>query len=408
VSDQGPTRGSGSEVQNFYERYPYPRPVEDLDSYRRLWSDPQRRRAEFHLFWPHQAFREDFSILIAGCGTSQAAKYALRWPAAHVIGIDFSETSIRHTEELKRKYQLVNLDLKQLSVERAGELGVTFDQIISTGVLHHLPDPGSGLTALRRLLNPGGAMHLMVYAPYGRAGIYMLREFCRRVGIQATDQGIREVIVALGSLPPNHPLCNLFRDSPDSRDEASLADALLHPQDRAYSVDQLFDFTEANGFTFARWVTQAPYSTRCGVMQRIPQLSRSAPLSMRQRYAAVELLRGTMARHSAILTTGNAGASRPISFDGDAFLSYVPIRKPETISVQEGLPAGSAAVLINRMHSYTDLYLPINVQEKQLVESIDGRRTVGTLIGKRYPLDDACRFFEQLWWMDQIVFDAHD
>ena len=31
----------------------------------------------------------------------------------------------------------------------------------------------------------------MVYAPYGRTGIYMLQEFCRRVGIRATDKGNR-------------------------------------------------------------------------------------------------------------------------------------------------------------------------------------------------------------------------
>ena len=398
--------GVTAEVQDFYERYPYPRPVDDLDNYRRLWSDPQRRRAEFHLFWPRRAFREDFSILVAGCGTSQAAKYALRWPAAQVTGIDFSERSIRCTEVLKTKYQLANLELKHLAVEQAGELGGTFDQIICTGVLHHLQDPSTGLSALRRLLAPDGTMHVMVYAPYGRAGIYMLREFCQRVGIQATDQGIREVIVALGSLPPNHPLCNLFRDSPDSRDEATLADALLHPQDRAYSVDQLFDFITANGLTFTRWLTQAPYSPLCGVMQRIPQLSRTA-LSMQQQYAAVELLRGTMARHSAILTSECGGASCQIRFDGESFLDYVPIRRSDTINVRERLPAGAAAVLINRLHSYTDLYMPIDGSQARLVESIDGRRTVGELIGKHTAPDDARNFFEQLWRMDQIVFDAH-
>src|SRR5262245_22152708 len=37
-------------------------------------------------------YREDLPILIAGCGTSQAPKYALRWPAAQVTGIDFSAT----------------------------------------------------------------------------------------------------------------------------------------------------------------------------------------------------------------------------------------------------------------------------------------------------------------------------
>ena len=90
-----------AQVQDFYERYPYPRPVESLDKYRLLWQDRQRRRADYHLFWPSRTYREDFSLLIAGCGTSQAAKHALRWPKAQVTGIDFSATSVRHTEALK-------------------------------------------------------------------------------------------------------------------------------------------------------------------------------------------------------------------------------------------------------------------------------------------------------------------
>ena len=393
-------------VQDFYERYPYPRPIDDLEKYRRLWQGGERRRAEFHLFWPARRYREDFSILIAGCGTSQAAKHALRWPAARVTGIDFSATSVRCTLALKQKYNLHNLEVHQLPIERAGELG-SFDQIVSTGVLHHLPDPGAGLSALRAALQPDGAMLLMVYAPYGRAGIYMLREFCRRVGIQATDEGIREVIVALGSLPPGHPLCTLLREAPDSRDEATLADALLHPQDRAYSVPQLFEFIGSNGLAFDRWATQAPYSPHCGVMNRIPQLCGSTKLSLPEQFAAVELLRGTMVRHSLIVSHHAASDSRQIIFAGDAFLDHVPIRLPDTICVQEKLPPGAAAVLINRKHSYTDLYLPINAQQKQIFDAIDGRRTVRELVHGSASADMDRVFFERLWWMDQIVFDAH-
>ena len=40
-------------------------------------------------------------------------------------------------------------------------------------------------------------MHLMVYAPYGRTGIYMLQEFCARLGIHASDGEIRDLIGAL-------------------------------------------------------------------------------------------------------------------------------------------------------------------------------------------------------------------
>ena len=234
--------GVADEVRNFYERYPYPRPIDSLEKYRQLWQDRQRRLADYHVFWPAKPYREDYSILIAGCGTSQAAKHALCWPSAQVVGIDFSATSVHCTEELKQKYNLNNLQVHQLPIEHVNDLETSFDQIVCTGVLHHLADPDAGLRALRGVLKPDGAMHLMVYAAYGRAGIYLLQEFCRRIGIQATDEEIRNLIMALGALPPGHPLENLMREAPDFREEAAVADALLHPHDRAYSVPQLFAF----------------------------------------------------------------------------------------------------------------------------------------------------------------------
>ena len=85
-----------------------------------------------------------------------------------------------------------------------------------------------------------------------------------------TDEEIRDLIAALKALPPGHPLRNLLREAPDFRNEAALADALLHPQDRAYSVPQLFDFLDRGGLTFGRWLRQAPYSPRCGVMAQDP------------------------------------------------------------------------------------------------------------------------------------------
>jgi SAM-dependent methyltransferase len=403
-----------AEVQDFYERYPYPRPIDSLERYRRLGRDRQGRRAEYHLFWPLRLYREDLSILIAGCGTSQAAKHALRWPAAQVVGIDFSTTSVRCTEELKRKYNLNNLQVYQLPIDRVNDLKTSFDQIICTGVLHHLADPDAGLRALRSVLKPDGAMHLMVYAPYGRAGVYMLQEFCRRIGIHATDEAIRDLIAALPAIPPGHPLENLLRESPDFRQEAALADALLNPQDRSYSVPQLFDLIEKAGLTFGRWLKQAPYTPHCGVVAKIPQAPRLTQLSFQEQYAAVELFRGTMVRHSMVTYRDDSpGDPQPVTFAGDAWFRYVPLRMPDTICVQERLPPGAAGVLINQTHAYRDLIMPIDSTEKRLFDAIDGNCTIGGIVERtlsstqtKSHLDMARTFFEKLWWYDQVVFDA--
>jgi SAM-dependent methyltransferase len=403
------------EVRDFYDHYPYPPPVDSLEKYRQHWQDRQRRRADFHLFWPGRPYKEDQSILVAGCGTSQAAKHALRWPAAKITAIDCSETSVRRTEELKRKYSLKNLAVHQLVIEQVSDLGMSFDQIVCTGVLHHLADPDAGLSALRSVLKPDGALHLMVYAPYGRTGIYMLQEFCRRIGIRANDADIRDLIRALNALPPGHPLESVLSQAPDFRHEAALADALLHPRDRAYSVPQLFDFIDKAGLTFGRWVKQAPYSLHCGVMAKIPQVNRMARLSLAEQYAAIELFRGTMARHSVVVyRSDSTSVHQQVSFSSDAWLDYVPIRMSDTICVQDRLPPGATAVLINQTHTYTDLFLPLGPTDKLLFDAVDGVSTIGDVVRRTSlpssrrttNLDTARAFFEQLWWHDQVVFDT--
>jgi hypothetical protein len=252
-----------------------------------------------------------------------------------------------------------------------------------------------------------------VYAPYGRTGIYMLQEFCRRIGVGATDDAIPDLVTAFEALPPGHPLEHLLRYAPDFQHSASLADALLHPQDRAYSVPQLLEFLENGGWTFGRWVRHAPYSPHCGVVAAIPQARRIARLPAADQYAAVELFRGTMVRHNVIAYRNDGPDPQPIDFAGDAWPGYVPIRMSDTICIKERLPYGAAAVLINRSHTFRDLVVPIDFVEKRLFDAIDGSCCIRDLVdstlphsGSRSPLDVARRFFERLWWSDQVVFDA--
>lgn len=389
------------EVSAFYEMHPYPPAVDDIVAYRRLWDDA-RRRSDSFLFWPHEPYRDDRSILVAGCGTSQAAHYAVRWPNARVVGIDVSANSIACTQELKRKHNLDNLEVYELAVERASELGATFEHIVCTGVLHHLANPDAGLGALREALAPNGAIHLMVYAPYGRAGVYMLQDYCRRLGIEADDGGIRDLAASLNALPQDHPIVQLLRNSPDFSSAAGLADALLHPRDRAYSVPELYTFLEGAGLHFGRWIRQAPYLPSCGAVASTPHATRLEALAPPQQHAELELFRGTMVRHGLI---AYGREEPPVTFGDDAWLGYVPIRLPDTIVVRERLPAGASAVLINRNHTYTDLYLPIDARQDALFGAIDGMRTTAELAG---PTNHAAAraFFEQLWRWDQVVFDT--
>jgi|WetSurMetagenome_2_1015567.scaffolds.fasta_scaffold30322_2 SAM-dependent methyltransferase len=393
-------------VARFYEHHPYPPPQDDLEARGEQWGD-RRRRADSHLFWPSEPYRADRSILVAGCGTMQAARYAVRWPGAEVVGIDVSAKSIAFTRALKRKHGLDNLEALQSPIERVAEFGRGFDHVVCTGVLHHLADPDIGLRALRDVLAPGGAMHLMVYAPYGRAGVYMLQDYCRRLGVGATPKEIADLAASLKALPPDHPIVPLLRHSPDFADKAGLADALLHPCDRAYSVPQLLDFLARGGLEFGRWVRQAPYLPWCGALASAPHAERLAALPAQAQYAAIELFRGTMVRHGLVAYREAQWAqAAALSFEGDAWLGYVPVRLPDTLAVHERLPPGAAAVLINPSHRFTDLYLPVDAQRLRLFEAIDGRRTIGQICRERGDGQIAKAFFQQLWRWDQVVFDT--
>jgi hypothetical protein len=101
-------------------------------------------------------------------------------------------------------------------------------------------------------------------------------------------------------------------------------------------------------------------------------------------------------------------------FDDDGWLGYTPLRLPETITVQQRLPAGAAAALINQSHSDPDLVLFVDAAELQVVAAIDGQRSIADIVQRlagpasasRTLHEQARSLFQRLWWYDQVVFDA--
>ena len=145
-------------------------------------------------------------------------------------------------------------------------------------------------------------------------------------------------------------------------------------------------------------------------MARLPQAYQLTQLSVAEQYAVVELFRGTMVSHSFIVYRNDrAGETEPITFVGDRWREYVPIRQPSTVCVRERVPPGGVAVLINRAHTYTDLILTVDAAEDRLLGAIDGKRTLAEIlqvVGKGCDERRAMGFFERLWQYDQVVFDA--
>ncbi len=393
--------GAGSDpIARFYDRHPYPPPVDDLTAAARGWEDGTRRRIEHHRRWPALPFRDGHSILVAGCGTSQAARYAIRHPNARVVGIDVSPTSISHTRALAEQHDLEHLEVRELPIEHVGDLGEAFDQVVCTGVIHHLDDPPTALHALRDVLSSQGTIDLMVYAPYGRAGIEMIQAYCRMLAVRPEPDDINDLIATLREVPAHHPIAHLLRETPDFADDDALADALLNPREQSYSVPEVFELLDAAGLRFTRWLRQAPYLPGCGSVATVPHGRQIAALDAPDQYAAVELFRGTIMRHSLLARRDDAPPSAmTIEWVGDRIAGAVPIRETTAVSVTDRLPPGVAAALLNRAHVHPDLVMFVDDAGLGTWNAIDGRHTIDDLGGD-------IEFFKKLWDHDLVVLDT--
>ena len=114
-----------------------------------------------------------------------------------------------------------------------------------------------------------------------------------------------------------------------------------------------------------------------------------------------------MSNHSAVVHRNDVGDEFKVHFDDEQYQHYVPIRMAWTMCVQDRLPPGAAAALINQTHLFNDLYLLIDAEQKQIFDAIDGRRSISEIaetVKVSAPL--AREFFQKLWWYDQVVFDT--
>jgi hypothetical protein len=135
-----------------------------------------------------------------------------------------------------------------------------------------------------------------------------------------------------------------------------------------------------------------------------------AALPEREQYMAMELWRGLMTNHDFVAHRSDmSNDESAVRFDDEHYLRYVPIRRPWTMCVQEGLPAGTAGVLFNQTHLFEDLVHLIDQREKRMFEAIDGRHSISEIVDrvKEKGASSLARvFFERLWRYDQVVFDT--
>ena len=377
-------------VRQQYEALPYP-PCDPEDDHRRLattWLE-DLAMLNHYCFAGRQSFHQGFRALMAGGGTGDATIFLaqqLRHTDARVVHLDLSGASIAIAQRRAQIRGLDNITWIHDSLLNLPQLGLApFDYVGCSGVLHHLQEPDRGLRALLDVLAPGGALGLMVYAATGRTGVYQMQALMQLVNGEEQDitRKIASTRDILDSLPPS----NWFKRGEDlyhdhKTGDAGLYDLLLHTQDRAYSVEQLYAWmADGHGLHLAFSDVQrgrAPYLPHMALGAKPPAMAAQLrQLPLRRQHAMAELMLGNITMHT-FYATRQPDRAAPY---GDP--EYVPFffHEPMTGESIARVFAASRGQSFMLRHQHSGMALNVHPGRygPQILRLIDGQRSFGAI-----------------------------
>lgn len=237
-------------LKKHYNNFIYPKPTEDinkdyLEKNRRPISDPE-------IFW-HRLFPEKpysnkkLNILIAGCGSHEAAILAKFNKKHEFVGIDLSANSILHQENLKKKHSINNLTLI-CNDFRKESFKKSFDYIISAGVIHHLEEPGSALDYFNTILKDDGVISLMVYGDKINYALNQVKLIFKSLDLSHDKESIDFARDFFNSLNKNHPAKVFANSSRDLDFDAGVVDFCLHQFEKFFSIKELINLLKKHNF----------------------------------------------------------------------------------------------------------------------------------------------------------------
>lgn len=297
-----------SDVTGQYDAFPYPERDPKAEKKRLITGSPSHPvEIDHFLFGGQRDWSSPFRVLVAGGGTGDALiQLAQVLTSAgkpyEITYIDLSKAARKVAEARAKARKLAGIRFVTGSLLDAGQYG-PFDYIDCCGVLHHLPEPQLGFDALSGALADGGGMGLMVYAPYGRSGVYPLQEAFAALLDGSPKDRLRRAKSIFARLPEGHA----FKRNPHLGDhqasDAGFYDLLLHSQDRPYTIRQLHETLAAAGLEMvgspqAFLYDPAPLLGDPGLLVGVDEVTRME---------LAEKLRGTIKTHVIYAAHNAAG-----------------------------------------------------------------------------------------------------
>lgn len=370
-----------------YENYPYPRRDPSEEKERLIPVFPSSLPFINHIFWSGQKDFSNFYVLDAGCGTGDSTVYLaeqLKDGGGHVVSLDFSKKSLEITKERAKMRNLNNVTFIQDSVLNIPNLGLKkFDYIVCIGVLHHLQNPDEGMQILGDRLKPDGGMGIMVYGQYGRMAVYQMQELMRLINKDAPMQEkIKNARLILKSLPESNWFAmtqHFIRDLNEGmHGEAGMVDLLLHAQDRAYTVPELYKFVNRAGLKIVRFLEHIFYRPETFLSSAEPVLEKIKQYPEQRQQAIAELLHSRIMMHTTFLVKEDRDILEPLQGDDlEGIPCFILIEDKIKEIVRKGM-RNDINFPLTGMGMKIDIRL--NPVAQSIILKIDEKKTLGNIL----------------------------
>lgn len=242
---------------------------------------------------------KDTLILDAGCGSGyKALALAYANPGAKIVGIDFSEESVKLARTRLDYHGIENFQFEAMAIEDIASLGMEFDYINCDEVLYLLPDPEAGLAALKSVLKPQGIIRGNLHSAFQRVDYFRAQKLFKMMGLmedEVTDEMAMEL--SQETMEALRDFVNLKKRVWTTKikgdEEALLANYLLR-EDRGYTIPDLFallEKTELEFISMVNWREWNPFDLFVEEDKLPAFLGMSLPAtSMEERLHLYELL----------------------------------------------------------------------------------------------------------------------
>ena len=362
-----------------YEAYPYPKRDPRDEAKRLIVGSPGHlREVDYWVFGARRPTGRALNALIVGGGTGDATIMLAQQLAeavrpGTVTWLDRSSAALEVARARAAGRRLTNIAWEQRSLLDLPGSGLgPFDYIDCCGVLHHLPDPAAGLRALTSVLAPGGGLGLMLYAPHGRTGVYMLQDALHLLApLTDPPQARLETAKRVMRHLPQSAWLRFNRNFSDhlTGGDAGLYDLLLNPRDVPFSVPAMDALLAGAGLSVTCWIEPMRYDPATWLPD--PKLrERTAALDPVSRAALAEGLTGNMSTHTVYAVRAEAAWSCADPFADEA----VPVARetPGEEMASRIRPDGTVMFLFDGLPAP----VPLPPLAAAILRLIDGVRSV--------------------------------